>query len=99
MCEAMVENETGLKVKCLSMITAGSSVSVVTMGDGKLPVEKFNGSDFGIWRMRIEDYMYGKDLYLFLGEKPEEMKDAEWKLLERKAISVACRYPETWHIT
>ncbi|KAL8140771.1 hypothetical protein V2J09_006792 [Rumex salicifolius] len=36
----------------------------------------------------IEDYQYGKDLYLPLGEKLEAIKDDEWKLLVRKAMSV-----------
>ena len=59
------------------------------MGDGKSsPVEKFDGSDFGFWRMQIEDYLYGKDMYQPLGDKPAEMEDDEWKLLDRKAMSV-----------
>ena len=37
-------------------------------------IEKFDGTDFGYWRMQINDYLYGKKLYLLLlGEKPESM--------------------------
>ncbi|KAL2248697.1 UNVERIFIED_CONTAM: Retrovirus-related Pol polyprotein from transposon TNT 1-94 [Sesamum indicum] len=45
----------------------------------KIPVERFNGSDFGFWRMQMEAYLYGKDLYEPLAEKPEKMSDEEWK--------------------
>ena len=41
-------------------------------------IEKFDGTDFGFWRMQIEDYLYGKKLHLpLLGEKPTTMKDEE----------------------
>ena len=37
-------------------------------------IEKFDGTDFGYWRMQIEDYLYGKKLHLpFLSEKPKSM--------------------------
>ena len=48
-------------------------------------IEKFNGTDFGFWRMKIEDYLYGRKLHLpLLGEKPEAMKAEEWALLDRQ---------------
>ena len=41
-------------------------------------IEKFNGTDFGFWRMQIEDYLYGKKLHLpLLGKNPTTMKDVE----------------------
>ena len=57
-------------------------------GDGKSPIEKFDGTDFGFWKMQIEDYLYGKDLHEPLGTKPEAIEDGKWKLLDRKAMSV-----------
>jgi len=39
--------------------------------------------------MQIEDYLYQKDPYLLLGEKtnkPKEMSDGEWEILDRKAL-------------
>ena len=46
-------------------------------------VEKVDGTDFGFWRMQIEDYLYGRKLHLpLLGEKPEAMKDEEWTILD-----------------
>ena len=57
--------------------------------DGKFRVEKFNGQNFSLWKMQMEDYLYQKDLYLPLGGKtkmPTGMKDEEWNLLDRKAL-------------
>eukprot|EP00253_Pinus_taeda_P022313 PITA_22313 len=37
--------------------------------DGKFRVKKFNGQNFSLWKMQMEDYLYKKDLYLPLGGK------------------------------
>ena len=55
----------------------------------KFRVEKFNGRNYQLWKMQMEDYLYKKDLYLPLGEKakqPAAMKDEEWEVLDRKAL-------------
>ena len=57
--------------------------------DGKFRVEKFNGQNFSLWKMQMEDYLYQKYLYLPLGGKKKMlmgMKDEEWNLLDRKAL-------------
>ena len=57
--------------------------------DGKFRVEKFNGQNFPLWKMHMEDYLYQKDLYLPLSgktKKPTTMKNAEWEILDRKAL-------------
>ena len=57
--------------------------------DGKFRVEKFNGKKFPLWKMKMEDYLYQKDLYLPLSikkKKPMAMTDAEWEILDRKAL-------------
>ncbi|KAL8484068.1 hypothetical protein ACS0TY_026676 [Phlomoides rotata] len=59
------------------------------MGEGKSPIEKFDENDFEFWKMQIEDYLYGKNLYKPLFKKLEKMEDDEWALLDRKAMSVA----------
>ena len=52
-------------------------------------IEKFDDTDFGFWRMQIEDYLYGRKLHLpLLGEKPEAMKAEEWALLDRQVLGV-----------
>ena len=44
--------------------------------EGKVKIEKFDGADFGFWKMQIEDYLYQKNLYQPLKDKkPEGMKD------------------------
>ncbi|PHU21110.1 hypothetical protein BC332_12261 [Capsicum chinense] len=51
------------------------------MEGSKLGIEKFDGFDFGFWKMQIEDYLYQKDLHEPLtGVKSESMKEEEWKL-------------------
>ena len=57
--------------------------------DLRVRVEKFNGQNYPLWNMQMEDYLYKKDLYLPLGgkaAKPTAMKDEEWNLLDRKAL-------------
>ena len=52
-------------------------------------IEKFDGTDFGYWKMQIEDYLYGKKLYLsLLGRKPDSMEEEEWSLLDRQVLGV-----------
>jgi hypothetical protein len=61
-----------------SGIRALVRVRVMTGEEGKtLGIEKFDGTDFGYWKMQIEDYLYGKKLHLsLLGKKPDKMEDA-----------------------
>ena len=50
----------------------------MTGEEGKmLGIEKFDGTDFGYWKMQIENYLYGKKLHLpLLGKKLDKMEDA-----------------------
>jgi hypothetical protein len=57
--------------------------------DGKFRVEKFNGQNYQLWNMQMEDYLYQKYLFLPLcgvAKKPTAMKDEEWEILDRKAL-------------
>jgi hypothetical protein len=57
--------------------------------DGKFSVEKFNGQNYLLWNMKMEDYLYQKDLFLPLGRVAKTsttMKDEEWDILDRKAL-------------
>ena len=56
--------------------------------EGNFGVEKFNGQKYQLWKMKMEDYLYQKDLYLSLGKKAKlaAMKDEEWEVLERKEL-------------
>jgi hypothetical protein len=73
--------------------------------DGKFRVEKFNGQNYQLWKMQMEDYLYQKDIFLPLGgieKKSTTMKDEEWEVLDRKALGTirlcleACRWLSTF---
>ncbi|XP_022889192.1 uncharacterized protein LOC111404645 [Olea europaea var. sylvestris] len=49
-------------------------------------IDKFDGTNFGFWKIQMEDYLYQKNLYKPLHEKPEDMTNDEWELLDRKAL-------------
>ena len=54
------------------------------MAEEKIKIDKFEGHDFGFWKMQIEDYLYQKKLHLPLaGVMPADMKKEEWELLDR----------------
>ena len=68
------------------------------MEEGKVQIEKFDGKDFGFWKMQIEDYLYQKKLHEPLsGNKPEKMEQADWDLLDRRALGVVrLTLAKTW---
>ncbi|MCI04652.1 retrovirus-related pol polyprotein from transposon TNT 1-94, partial [Trifolium medium] len=81
----------GIRALVRSQRSYGSQIRVGVMAayEGKVKIETFDGADFGFWKMHIEDYLYQKMLYQPLtGKKPTEMKDDEWKLVNREALGV-----------
>ena len=56
--------------------------------EGKFRVDKFNDQNCQLWKMKMDDYLYQKDLYLPSSgkKKPATMKDEEWEALDRKAL-------------
>ena len=47
-------------------------------------IEKFDGTNFVLWRMQIEDYPYDKKLHSPLLEtKPKRMSNGDWGFLDR----------------
>ena len=57
--------------------------------DGRVTIDKFDGSHFGFWNMQIEDVLYQKKLHEPLSNiKPEDMKEDDWLLLDRQALGV-----------
>lgn len=61
----------------------------VTMNDEKISIKQFDGSNFGFWKMQIEDYLYSKDLYQPLEEegKLEKIEEKDWKVWSIKVMS------------
>lgn len=39
------------------------------MVDGKIPIDKFDGTDYGLWKMQIEDFLFDKDLCRSISKK------------------------------
>ena len=59
----------------------------VKMESSKIGIEKFDGSDFGFWKMQIEYYLYQKGLHEpLLGVKLGTMTTEQWKLKDRQAL-------------
>lgn len=60
--------------------------------DGKHKMEKFDESDFALWKTQIEYYLYQKYLYrpLLGKEKVKKTRESneDWKILDRKAWEV-----------
>ena len=57
--------------------------------EGKVKIDRFDGSDFGFWKMQIEDYLYQNKMHLpLLGTKHEMMEKDEWDLLDRQVLGV-----------
>ena len=51
-------------------------VGAMPTNEGNVKIEKFDGTNFGFWKMQIEDYLCQKKMYQPLsGNKPEDMKD------------------------
>jgi len=37
---------------------SSKATRAMALEEGKVRIEKFDGSDFGFWKMQIEDYLY-----------------------------------------
>ncbi|VFQ59535.1 unnamed protein product, partial [Cuscuta campestris] len=69
--------------------SSGESTRSLKMESSKVGIEKFDGSDFGFWKMQIEDYLYQNDLHEPLtGVKPDSMTEEQWKLKDRQALGM-----------
>eukprot|EP00253_Pinus_taeda_P006511 PITA_06511 len=57
--------------------------------NGKVEIEKFNGQNFEVWKLKMEDLLVDKDHWIAvnLSTKPTGVTDEEWKKLDRKAKS------------
>ena len=48
-------------------------------------------SNYSIWKPRMEDILYCKDLYAPIDgnkSKPKDMSEAEWKIMHRKTVAL-----------
>jgi len=57
--------------------------------EGRFRVDKFNGQNYQLWKMQMEDYLYQKNLYQPLSGKAKKLKSmtgTEWDIFDRKAL-------------
>jgi len=48
---------------------------------GKIEIKKFNGMNFELWKLKIEDLLVDKDQWVTVdpGTKPKGVSDEKWK--------------------
>lgn len=52
-------------------------------------IKKFDGADFGLWKMKIENFLYQKKVYQpLIGKNPVDKKEDDWNLLDRQALAI-----------
>ena len=53
----------------------------------KMEVEKFNGSNFELWKLKMEDFLEDHDLWevTSLDVRPATISQADWDLKDQKA--------------
>eukprot|EP00253_Pinus_taeda_P006358 PITA_06358 len=74
------------------------------MEDGRFRVEKFNGQNYQLWKMQMEDYLYQRDLYLPLSRKIKKLTITSQLSSvgvnfddEVRALLFLCSLLESWH--
>jgi hypothetical protein len=91
-CSAFLFFQQLVSKRKLTHSKRGFLVRVGAMAeDGKFRVEKFNGQNYQLWKIQMEDYLYQKDLFLPLGgieKKSMTMQDEEWEVLDRNALGM-----------
>lgn len=56
------------------------------MATAKFDVEKFDGQrNFSIWQCEVMDVLVQQELEIALEDMPEDMKEDDWKKINRKA--------------
>lgn len=51
-----------------------------------MDIEKFNDSNFELWKLKVEDLLVDRDLWITVARaKPSGMKQEDWDLADRKA--------------
>ncbi|KAJ8647687.1 hypothetical protein MRB53_000710 [Persea americana] len=67
---------------------ASSLSAKTTISSAKFEVKKFDGTNnFGMWQCEVRDVLSQQELEIALEDKPSDMKDEEWKKINRQACS------------
>jgi hypothetical protein len=60
----------------------------------RLEMEKFNGTNFDLWKIKMEDLLIDQDLWVAVsGTKHIGMKYEEW---EDRYMTLFCYFPDSW---
>jgi hypothetical protein len=71
-------------------ITCLTIVLEIIASSSRIKIEKFNGYNFELWKLKIEDLLVDREQWetVCLGTTPTSMSREEWEKLERKARSM-----------
>ena len=58
----------------------------------RIEIEKFNGQNFELWKLKMEDLLVDKEQWAAMdpGTKPTGVSTEDWEKLDRKARSMIC---------
>ena len=68
---------------------------VLNMDTNSTKMVTLNGSNYQVWKRKMEDILYVNDflhLSIFFDEKPDDKTDKEWELYNRKV----CGFMRLW---
>ena len=52
---------------------------------GQVDIEKFNGTNFELWKLKVEDLLVDQDLWSVVRSiKPSGRKPEDWELMDQK---------------
>lgn len=52
---------------------------------GRIDIEKFNGTNFDLWKLKAKDMLVDQDLWIIVSSnKPPSVKQEDWDLADRK---------------
>ena len=73
---------------CLGIVIGVGLKMEESSGAGMI---RLTSSNYSIWKPRMEDILYCKDLYAPIdgdNSKPKDMSEAEWKIMHRKTVAL-----------
>ena len=70
-------------------VCRGDSFAKIIATSSRVEIDKFNGNNFELWKLNMEDVLVDKEQWAFmdLGTKPASMSSEDWEKLDRKARS------------
>ena len=62
------------------------------MSNSTVEIEKFNGKNFDLWKLKMEDLLVDKERWVAMdmGSKPIAMSKEDWDKLDKKERTTIC---------